>query len=168
MKGLLIVHATRTVLAEKRFFILFFLVVGTLLWFFLYIPVRNIPGNDFRFQLSILTPRDITFLIILSSLTALSIVMNLYVLSQRFNFKSTVGLVGQGGFGSLVGMIGSIFGTASCSSCVVSLFGFLGIGGVFFLLHYKQAIALAAMTIMLASLHFSSKSVLGVCTIRHE
>ena len=157
MKGRYIITAIRMVLGDMKFLTIFFLLTIALIWIFLYIPVRSILGNDFKFQLSILTPKDFALLITLSSLTALSMVMNLYILRRRFSAQSGIALVGQGGFGGIVGAVGSIFGTASCTSCVASLFGFLGVSGVFFLLEYKQIITSAAIIVMFISLYFTVK-----------
>ncbi len=163
-----IITAIRMVLSDTKYLLTFILFIGFFIWFFLYIPVRNIPGNDFAFQLSIMSPRDFILLITLSTLTALSIVMNGYILKRQFTLRSSVGMVGQGGVGSLAGVIGSIFGTASCASCAVSLFGFLGVGSVFFLLQYREVITVAAILLLIFSLYFSSKSVLGICTVKRR
>lgn len=163
--------ACQIIFTSKKYLISFVLFNLAFIWLLLYIPVRNIPGNDFAFQLSILTPKDIVLLITLSSLTALSIMMNLYVLRRRFSPKASIALVGQGGFGGVTGIIGSIFGTTSCAACVTSLFGFLGIGGIFFLLQYKQIITFAAIILILIPLYFTSKNVLGVddaCRVNYK
>ncbi len=163
-----IITAIRMVLGDAKYLTVFFLLIGFFVWLFLYIPVRNIPGNDFAFQLSIMSARDIGLLIALSALTALSVVMNGYILRRQFSVRSGVGMVGQGGLGSFAGVIGSIFGTASCASCAVSLFGFLGVGSVFFLLQYRQVITVVAILLLIFSLYFTSKSVLGICTVKRR
>ena len=160
--------AIRMVLGDTSYLLGFFLLIGLFVWLFFYIPVRNIPGNDFAFQLSIMSPKDIILLITLSTLTALSVVMNGYILRRQFSMRSGVGLVSQGGLGGFVGVIGSIFGTASCASCAVSLFGFLGVGSVFFLLQYRQVITVVAILLLIFSLYFTSKSVLGICTVKRR
>ncbi len=156
------------VLGDTRYLTAFLFLIGFFVWLFLYIPVKNIPGNDFAFQLSIMSPKDFILLITLSSLTALSMVMNGYILKRQFSLRSSAGLIGQGGLGSFAGVIGSIFGTASCASCAVSLFGFLGVGSVFFLLQYRQVITIVAILLLIFSLYFTSKSVLGICTVKRR
>jgi hypothetical protein len=132
-------------------------------WVMLYIPIRTIPGNDLAFQISILTPKDWFLFIVLPALTALSIVMNVYILSKKRSAQDSVVMVGQGGTGFLSGVIASVFGTASCASCVASIFGFLGVGGVFFLVEHRTIITTGAIFLMLISLYFTSRKVLGIC-----
>lgn len=168
MNGRQIINAICMVLGNPRYLIIFLLLIGAFIWLFLYIPVKNIPGNDFAFQLSIMAPKDFVLLITLSTLTALSVVMNGYILKRQFSVRSGVGLVGQGGLGGFAGVIGSIFGTASCASCAISLFGFLGVGSVLFLLQYRQAITMVAILLLIISLYFTSKSVLGICTVKRR
>lgn len=168
MNGRQIITAIRMVLGDSRYLTTFLLLIGVFVWLFLYIPVKNIPGNDFAFQLSIMAPKDFILLIALSTLTALSVVMNGYILKRQFSIRSGVGLVGQGGLGSFAGVIGSIFGTASCASCAISLFGFLGVGSVLFLLQYRQIITTGAIILLIFSLYFTSKSVLGICAVKRR
>ena len=157
--------ASQKVLTRKKYLFIFLIFNLFFIWLLLYIPVRNIPGNDFKFQLSILTPKDFALLITLSLLTALSLTMNIYILRRQFTPRTSVVFVGQGGLGSVTGVIGSIFGTASCVSCVASLFGFLGIGGIFFLVQYKELITIIAIALLLFSLHFTTRKVLGICDV---
>lgn len=65
------------------------------------------------------------------------------------------------GGGSAV--IAALFGTASCSSYLAGVFGFLGIGTVFFLVEYQWLIVGIAILIMLVSLYFTSLKLNGVC-----
>lgn len=156
--------ASRIVLSERKY-LTGFLVLALLFFSLLvYIPIRSIPGNTLVFQLALMGIKDYALLIILSLLTSLSLVMNFfYALKLKYGAKEGISLVSQGGIGSFAGVVGSIFGTATCASCVASIFGFLGFGGVLFLLKYRNFVALAAIILLLVSLHFTSKRVLGVC-----
>ena len=163
----IVVTAVKAVFKEKKFLLSFVFLTFLTLWFFIYIPVKKIPGNTFIFQISIFTYVDWFLLAILSILTALSLVMNFFVI--RNDLKKTYGrsTLRRGGFSVLSGIIGAIFGpTASCASCVGSIFGFLGVGGVFFLLEYRFYIVIASIALMLLSLYFTSLRVLGVCNIK--
>lgn len=155
--------AAKQILSIKNYLIGLVFLAPAIFWLLLYIPVRTIPGNDFAFQLSILTTKDRVLLITLSLFTALSIIMNIFVLRNKLTTKNSLSMAGQGGTGLLSGVIGSVFGTASCASCVASVFGFLGIGGVLFLLQYRTWIATTSIVLILISLYFTSRKVLGIC-----
>lgn len=161
--------AVKAVFKEKKFLLSFIFLTFLSLWFFIYIPVKKIPGNTFLFQISIFTLVDWFLLVILSILTALSLVMNFFVIKN--DLKKTYGssTLRRGGFSVLSGIIGSIFGpTASCASCVGSIFGFLGVGGVFFLLQYRFYIVIVSIVFMLLSLYYTSLRILGVCNIKFK
>lgn len=158
-----IILAIKVVLRDKKYLAAFLFLSVAIFWLFIYIPVKNIPGNDFAFQLSIMTLQDKILLVILSLLVSLSIVMNVYAFKLKRSAKVGISMVGQGGGGLFSGAAASIFGTATCASCVASIFGFLGTGGVLFLLEYRTQIVLVSAVLLLISIYFTSAKVLGVC-----
>lgn len=155
--------ANKLVFSDKRYLLGFLVVAFAMFWLLLYIPIRTVPGNDLAFQLSILTPKDWLLFAILPILTALSIVMNIYILKHKQSIQDGASMAGQGGTGFLSGIVASVFGTATCASCVASIFGFLGVGGVLFLLQYRTFITTAAIILLLISLYVTSKRVLNAC-----
>ncbi len=155
--------AAKHVIGSKEYLFGLLVLAFAIFWLLVYIPVRTIPGNDFAFQLSLLAPKDHILLITLSVLSALSIIMNIYVLRHKPTVQTGLSMVGQGGGGLLSGIIGSVFGTATCASCAASILGFLGIGGVLFLLQHRTWITTASVILILVSLYFTSRKVLGVC-----
>ena len=161
--GFYLLSANKLVFNDKRYFLGFLAAAFVMFWLLLYIPIRTVPGNDLAFQLSILTPKDWLLFTILPVLTALSVVMNIYILKNKGSAQDGAAMAGQGGTGFLSGVIASVFGTATCASCVASIFGFLGVGGVFFLLQYRTAITTGAIILLLISLYFTSKRVLNAC-----
>ena len=161
--GFYFLSATKLIFADRKYFLGFLLVAFAMFWLLLYIPIKTIPGNDLAFQISILTPKDWFLFIILPTLTALSVVMNIYILRNKKSIQDGASMAGQGSTGFLSGVIASVFGTATCASCVASIFGFLGAGGVFFLLQYRTYVTLAAIILLLISLYFTSKRVLNAC-----
>lgn len=161
--GFHLLSASKLVFSDRSYFFGFLVVAFAMFWLLLYIPIRSIPGNDLAFQISILTPKDWFLFTILPALTALSIVMNIYILKNKKSIQDGVSMAGQGGTGFLSGISASVFGTATCAACVASIFGFLGVGGVLFLLQYRTYITTVAIILMLISLYFTSKRVLNVC-----
>ena len=158
-----LLSANKVVFNDKRYFLGFLAAAFVMFWLLLYIPIRTVPGNDLAFQLSILTPKDWFLFTILPALTALSVVMNSYIFRHKKSIQDGVSMVGQGGTGFFSGLIASVFGTATCASCVASIFGFLGFGGVLFLLQYRTYITTGAIILLLISLYFTSKRVLNAC-----
>lgn len=158
-----LLSAHKLVFSDKRYLFGFLVTAFAMFWLLLYIPIRAIPGNDLAFQLSILTPKDWFLFTVLPVLTALSMVMNIYILKNKGSAQDGAVIVGQGGTGFFSGIIASVFGTATCASCVATIFGFLGIGGVLFLLQYRTYITTAAIILLLISLYFTSKRVLNAC-----
>lgn len=168
--GFYLLSASKLVFSDKRYVFGFLVAAFAIFWLFLYIPIKTIPGNDLAFHLSILTSKDWFLFIALSTLTALSIVMNVYIFKNKHSFSMNkrsvqdgVSMAGQGGTGFLSGIVASVFGSVTCSSCAASIFGFLGVGGVLFLLQYRTFITTAAIILMLVSLYFTSKRVLNAC-----
>lgn len=161
--GFHLLSASKLVFNDKRYFVGFLTAAFAMFWLVLYIPIRTIPGNDLSFQISILTPKDWFLFTVLPALTALSIVMNIYIFQHKRSVQNGVSMVGQGGTGFFSGIVASVFGTATCAACVASIFGFLGVGGVLFLLQYRTFITVAAIILLLISLYFTSKRVLNAC-----
>lgn len=160
------ITASQKVLADKVFLIGFLVLSFIVFWILLYIPVRTTPGNDLAFQLSLLTSKDYMLLITLSVLTALSLVMNIYLFREQYDAKARLATVSQGSAGSVfAGLVGSLFGTASCGYCVASLFGFLGAGSIMFLLQYRHIVTITAIALLVVSLYFTAQKVLGICNV---
>lgn len=156
--------AVKIVFSDKNYLTLYGVLFLTVFVLFIYIPVIRVPGNTLAFQISLFTFTDWFLLILLSGLTAISLAMNIFVAKRDLKSTLNTKTIGRGGFGALSGILGSVFGpTASCSSCVGSFFGFLGAGGVLFLLKYRQMIVALSIIIMLFTLYYTSKRVLGVC-----
>jgi len=163
----IVIVAVKSVFKRKRFFIYFIFLALLSLWLFIYIPVKQIPGNTFAFQTSIFTSKDWFLLIVLSILTSTTLVMNIFAVGNDLKNMKYGSTLGRGSVGILSGIAGSIFGpTATCAACVGTIFGFLGVGGIFLLLKYRQAIVVLSISIMLFTLYYTSKRVLGICNIK--
>ncbi len=155
----------RIVFASRRYVLGFITISILLFWLFLYIPVTLIPGNDFAFQLSILAAKDIFSLGFLAILTALSLLLHVYLLQRKVGASQISLTMGSGLAGSTIAVVGSLFATASCAACIATLLGFLGVGTIFFLIDHRQLIIVFSVIMMLISLHFTAQKVLGVCEI---
>lgn len=163
----IVVLAVRTLFKKKKNFIPFVLLSFLTSWVFIYVPVRKVPGNTLAFQVSLFSFGDWVLLVLLSILTSLTFLMNIFIVARSVKVGLNTSSLGRGGVGAVFGILGSIFGpTASCASCVGSIFGFLGVGGVLFLLKYRQVIVFLSVVIMLFTLYHSSKRVLGICRVK--
>ena len=87
---------------------------------------------------------------------------------QIYNYKLKKSIKKAGGAvaGGFSGFIAGIFGTASCASCVAAIFGFLGLGTVFFLIEYQWYIVGISLLFILLSIYFTSLSIEKDCKIR--
>ena len=155
--------AIKTVLTAKSYLLIFIAFFPIIFFVFILVPVSAIPGNDFVFQLSIFTPKDYAFLTILALLISLIITMQIFIFRRNKNLKENIASAGVGAVGGSSGIIATVFATASCSSCVAVLFGFLGTGAIFFAVENRWLFVLLAIGLMLVSLYFAARKVNKVC-----
>ncbi len=153
-----IINASKQVLSRRNYLILFIALIFIILAVFISIPVFLIPVNSLLFQLTVFTTKDYILLTILSVLTSLIIVMQIFSYKQAKLYSSGRTAIGGGS-----AIVAALFGTASCSACLAAVFGFLGIGTVLFLVEYQWFIVGIAILIMLVSLYFTSLKLNGVC-----
>ena len=158
-----IFSATKIILREKTYRVLFLPLFIIFFSFFVSIPAITIPSNTFQFQLTLYTRWDYVMLVILATLGSLFVLMNVYTFRQVKESKERLRVVARGGVGSISGTFASIFGAASCPMCVASLFGFLGFGTVGFLIQNQGWVFFAASVLMLVSLYFASRKANDIC-----
>lgn len=153
-----IITASKYVLSRKNYFIAFIALIFLIFAVFVFIPVFLIPENSLLSQLTVFTIKDYVLLGVLSVLTSLLIVMQVFPYKQAKIYSSGKTAVGGGS-----AIIAALFGTASCSSCLAAVFGFLGIGTVFFLIEYRWLIVGISIILISLSLYFTSLKLNGVC-----
>lgn len=155
--------AIKTVLTAKSYLLIFIVLLPIIFSVFILVPASVIPGNDFAFQLSIFTPKDYVLLTLLAPLISLVLTMQIFIFRRNKDIKENLKSVGVGAAGGYSGIIATVFATASCSSCVAVLFGFLGTGAVFFAVENRWLFVTLAIGLMLVSLYFSAKKINKVC-----
>ncbi len=153
-----ILNASKNVLGKRNYLILFIILSLFILSIFILIPTLLIPANSLSFQLSIFTIKDYTLLTILSVLTSLLIVMQIFSYKQAKSYSSGRTAIGGGS-----AITAALFGTASCSACLAAVFGFLGIGTILFLTKYQWYIVSIAVILILISIYLTSLKLDGVC-----
>ena len=159
----IIYKSSKEILSKKNYLSLFLIITLLLLAAYVLIPVFTIPGNDILFQLSIWKFKDYAVLIPLSFLVSLMITMQVYSFKQKR--KNTLNETGKSVVGGYSGIIAGVFGTASCSSCVAAIFGFLGTGSVLFLIEYQWYVVAGSIALVLLSLYLSSLNVQKKCGV---
>lgn len=160
-----IVIASKIVLS-KRFYLLGFLILIPLVFsIFVLIPVKTIPGNSLDFQLGIFSEGDYIRLTILSLLTSLFLVMQIFIFKNSFTAKDRTTSLVRGGIGGYTAVVGSVFATAACSSCLFAFFGFLGFSTLIFLIERQWYIVSGAIILLLISLYFASSKINGICDV---
>ena len=155
--------AAKTVLTAKNYLLIFFVLSPVIFFIFVLVPVVAIPGNDFAFQLSVFALKDYVLLSVLAPLISLVIAMHIFVFRRNKNIRENIKSAGVGAAGSYSGIIATVFATASCSSCVAVLFGFLGTGAVFFAVENRWLFVSLAIGLMLVSLYFIARKINKVC-----
>lgn len=155
--------ASKTVFSKKIYLLGFLALVPLIFLFFVYIPVKTIPGNSLEFQLSIFSQRDYILTTLFSLLVGLFLMMQIFVIRNAMGRKNILTSVTTGSVGGYVAAVGAIFGTAACASCLFAILGFLGAGTVLTLLRYQWYVVGGAIFLLLISIYFLSKKVNGVC-----
>lgn len=155
--------AIKTTLSKKWYLLGFLALILLTFLFFVYIPVKMIPGNSLNFQLYIFTTRDYLLTVVFSILLSLFLTMQIFAIRNAMDRKSVLASAGAGGIGGYVAAVGAIFGTAACSSCLFAILGFLGASTVFTLLKYQWYVVSGAIVILLISIYFLSRKVNGIC-----
>ncbi|OGK21391.1 hypothetical protein A3C23_01220 [Candidatus Roizmanbacteria bacterium RIFCSPHIGHO2_02_FULL_37_13b] len=158
-------EAVKIVFDRKRYLIGTIILTLILLYIIISIPVMVVPGNDIKFQLSIMPKVDLLIIILISLVTATSLMFNLYLLKQSDNNHSdTFGTMTTSG---LAGITSSFFGTVTCLACATTILGILGVGTVAFIYQYRPILATVSLAILMMSLHLTSKKVLNLCDSCH-
>lgn len=155
------------VFTEKIYILLALLIATLFFGIFIFIPLVTIPGNDLRFQLSIYTLENYILMSFLALLVGITFAMQIYTVKKQQVLRKSSSPVLQGvALSGASGIFGSIVGTASCSLCLASLFGFIGLGtgGALFVLKNQNYFLWGSILIMLFSLYFTARRINKVCT----
>ena len=153
--------ASKTVLGENNFKLWFVILTLIFVFAYIFIPVWLTPGNTLAFQMSLFKTKDYVLFFILSTVTALLLLMQVFLFQSK---KHRTKAVSQGGVGIFSALFGGLLATAACSSCIAAILGFLGAGSIFFVLENQPYIVLGAIVLVVASLYFSARRVLGYCS----
>lgn len=160
------IHNAATHVFEERKYI--FILLSFALFFFalfIFIPVATTPGNTLAFQLSIFRVQDYFLMIFLALLVGFNFSMNIYTWRKQRQLANVSGFAAGGATAGFGGMFAAIVGSASCASCLASLFGImgLGIGSVAFVLKYQTFFLLGAIALVLFSLYFTARKINRHC-----
>lgn len=156
-------QATRLVLDPPNYKVGFAGLTVLLFAAYVFLPVWLTPGNDLSFQLSILLPRDYALFAALSGVTALLILMQIYVQIRVRKSRAALTAVGSSGVSLGSAIFGGLLATAACTSCIAALVGFLGAGSVFFVLEHQTPIVAGALVLVAIGLIYSARRVMGYC-----
>lgn len=157
----IIYESSKKILGNKGNFRIF--LISTTLFFaaLISVPVILTPGNTFRFQLGVFTFWNYILMILLAGLIGLMISMQVYTYKIKKSAKGS----GNGVVGGFSGFVAGIFGTAACSSCIAAIFGFLGLGTVFFLIEYQWYIVGVSLVLVFLSIYVTSLSIEKDCDV---
>lgn len=160
-----IFKAAKQMFGERKYIAVFVFFVLLFFGFFIFIPVKTIPGNALEFQLSILQTRDWLLMGLLAFLIGLNFAMNIYIWRKRRRIAACSSVAGSITAG-VSGAFASVIGTATCASCLTWLFSFIGLGfgSALFVLKYQAYFLLGAVALVLLSLYFTARKINNRCT----
>jgi len=157
--------ATLQVFTQKNYKIGLIFIALVVFALFVYIPVRIIPGNDIAFQLSIMPAKDYVIFTIISLLTALLFMFNIYIFRQRQSIN--VHDVGNVTFSGVSGIVASLLGGITCVACSSTVISFIGVGTIAVLFKYKLLITLITLLTMTVALYYNARRILYLCNECH-
>lgn len=159
-----IYETAKRVLRERRYAIGFALLIPVKASFLFLLPVWLTPGNSVSFQASLFRPQDWALTALLAVAIALTLTVHVYAFARAKSVGARAGSVGGAAAGGFAGVMGAMFATASCAWCVAAIFGFLGTGGILFLIQQRTSVTVIAILLMLASLYAISRKIARTCT----
>jgi len=140
------------------------LAFGTVIFSFLYyFLVAKVADNDIWISVMMSGEGFVTFSIVSSLITAVlsGILLSLLV----FKFRSFNKLEGKGFFGFLGSGVAA-FGVG-CPTCGAFLFGLIGMPLALMYLPFRGLeLQVLGIVVLIFSIYFTSKSIMGVCTIK--
>lgn len=156
-----IINAIKQIFIEKQY-ITWSVVLSVLIFaLYIFLPVWLIPGNDPLFQLSILRLQDFILFAMLSFMTALLILMQIF-LTQRSK-KERAGAIGRGSVGVSSSLFGGLLATAACPGCITTLLGFLGAGSIFFVIENQMYFLAGAIVLTFTAIYFTARRINRHC-----
>lgn len=163
-QAVIFIEAAKIVFKKKGY--LLGMLIVTILFFIIIIliPVKIVPGNDVRFQLSIMPKIDLVVITLVSLFTATSLTFNLYLL-RRSNYRPDA--LGNITVSSFAGITSSFFGTVTCVSCAATVLGLFSAGTMAFIYQYRPILATISIAVLIISLYLTSKKVLNLCDSCH-
>ncbi len=151
------IYKSSKLVFSKQRNVLYFIFIQLLLFsLFSIVPALVSSHISIAAQFRLYSHFDYAFMIALSIIASLNIVINLYDIKSNAKPRKIAGMSSIGGFAALIG-------TATCPSCLISIFGFLGVGTLFFIVRYRLLISGIAILVMLLALNHTSKKVAGKC-----
>ncbi|MFW6013782.1 MAG: hypothetical protein ACOCZQ_00235, partial [Nanoarchaeota archaeon] len=150
--------AKRVVLEQRSYLISFIILSIIMTCLLLFFPKILNPEASLMMQLTLLNTTNYVLVIAISIMTSLLIVMQVYSykISGSASYTKTAFSGGSAFFAAVVG-------TASCASCITTVFAFLGFGASAFLVKHQILIMSIAIVVIVASLYFTSLKINGEC-----
>mgnify|MGYP001560193198 CR=1 FL=1 len=157
-----IIKAASTVLSVKKYSLIFVLLFVVVFWIIILVPGWIISA-DIRSQG--FSVSNFTFLAAVSVLTSLVITLQLF--SFKITGKAGAAQSAFSGAGFFSALSAAIFSSATCGLCIATVFSFLGVGSVIFLVDNRAYVIAGSVVLLLLSLYFSSKKVNNDCEVCH-
>ncbi|MBI4399811.1 hypothetical protein HY570_03600 [Candidatus Micrarchaeota archaeon] len=159
MKIKTILHAFQKVYSEKKYLLLtLFAAIGMFLVLTL-LPVGRFNEKALYYQI---TGLDILSLISMGSFSivfGILISMQIYLLLKIHETKKMAGTAGTGLISLFSSFIAGMFGSVVCLACLSTLFSFLGLGTITFLVLHRNEFFILSGLIALLSVYMAAKGI---------
>ncbi len=124
------------------------------------LPVFTIPGNTLEFWVSIAPWWSYALLFIFSSLMALLVPMQAFILKERLS----AGRAGKGAAMISASFVSTLYSSAACAGCIATLGTFMGAGATLFLVNNRSEFIALGAVLSAVSILTSAKTINSNCS----
>ena len=123
------------------------------------LPVFTIPGNTLDFWMSIAPWWSYALLFVFSSLMALLVPMQAFILKERLS----AGRAGKGAAMVSASFVSTLYSSAACAGCIATLGTFMGAGATLFLVNHRMEFIALGAVLSVVSIFSSAKMINRSC-----
>lgn len=151
----------RQVIGQRKYGLISMVVALLFLWLFVFLPIWLVPGNDFAFFVSMTLWWHWLLLVVLALCTGLLVSLQWFVFdkTKHISVRASSSTLAS----AMTSFVAGLFVTATCASCISTLFAFLGVSSIFFLIQYQWYLVGFSLLLTFAALVFTIRRVNTDC-----
>jgi len=158
-----LIPSTKTLFASSRYLALFLATGIIFILLYIGIPLYSVPSNSLDMWLAESTPLSLSIMFLTAAGLGLLLAMHVYL--YRCSRTLAPKEAGAGTIATVSGFTSGLFTSATCASCVATLFSFLGFPTVLLMLQYRLELSLLSLALIAVSLHFTSRRFYMTCGV---